>query len=109
MTSRTSISKSIIIYLVTKIWERHRILESSIGVREEEVVSYEAATRLFTAVLVTFLVLSMLELIIFLGYNTYVSIISPVSNDLFVSGPSLEGDLTRASRDNRRETAAELW
>ena len=95
MTSRTSISKSIIIYLVAKIWERHGILESSIGVREEEVVSYEAATRLFTAVLVTFLVLSMLELIIYLGYNTYVSINCLVTtNCCGVSGPSLEGDLT---------------
>ena len=94
---------------MVNIWERHDILESSIGVRKEESDSYEAATRLFTAVLVTFLVLSMLELIIYLVYNIYVSIISPVSNDLFVSGPSLEGDLTRASRDERRETAAELW
>ena len=82
---------------MVNIWERHDILESSIGVKRLEVVSYEAATRLFTAVLVTFLVLSMLELIIYLGYNTYVSIISPVSNDLFVSGPSLERDLARVS------------
>ena len=94
---------------MVNIWERHDLLESSIGALEKERDSYEAATRLFTAVLVTFLVLSMLELIIYLGYNIYVSIISPVSNDLFVSGPSLEGDLTRASRDERRETAAELW
>ena len=85
---------------MVNIWERHDILESSIGVRKEESDSYEAATRLFTAVLVTFLVLSMLELIIFLGYNTYVSIMSlvMVSNDLFVSGPSLEGDLTKARK-----------
>ena len=94
---------------MVNIWERHDILESSIGALKEEDDSYEAATRLFTAVLVTFLVLSMLELIIYLVYNIYVSIISPVSNDLFVSGPSLEGDLTRASRDERREPAAELW
>ena len=94
---------------MVNIWERHDILESSIGALKKESDSYEAATRLFTAVLVTFLVLSMLELIIFLGYNTYVSIISPVCNDLFVSGPSLEGDLTRASRDERREPAAMLW
>ena len=86
---------------MVNIWERHDILESSIGTLEKESDSYEAATRLFTAVLVTFLVLSMLELIIFLGYNTYVSIISPVSNDLFVSGPSLEGDLTRARERER--------
>ena len=69
---------------MVNIWERHNILESSIGALKEERDSYEAATRLFTAVLVTFLVLSMLELIIYLGYNIYVSIISPVSNDLFV-------------------------
>ena len=80
---------------MVNIWERHDILESSIGVRKEESDSYEAATRLFTAVLVTFLVLSMLELIIFLGYNTYVSINCLVTtNCCGVSGPSLEGDLT---------------
>ena len=80
---------------MVNIWERHDILESSIGVRKEESDSYEAATRLFTAVLVTFLVLSMLELIIFLGYNTYVSINCLVTtNRCGVSGPSLEGNLT---------------
>ena len=80
---------------MVNIWERHDILESSIGALKKESDSYEAATRLFTAVLVTFLVLSMLELIIFLGYNTYVSINCLVTtNCCGVSGPSLEGDLT---------------
>ena len=62
------------IFSAAKIWERHGILERSIGVLPKEIVSYNNATTLLTASLVTFFILSVLELIIYLAYNKYVSI-----------------------------------
>ena len=65
---------SIRIFSAAKIWERHGILERSIGVLPKEIVSYNNATKLLTDSLVTFFILSVLELIIYLAYNKYVSI-----------------------------------
>ena len=56
------------------IWKRHGILERSIGVLPKEIESFDTATKLLTDVLVTFFVLSVLELLIYLAYNIYVSI-----------------------------------
>ena len=62
------------IFSAAKIWERHGILERSIGVLPQEIVSYINATKLLLISLVTFFILSVLELIIYLAYNKYVSI-----------------------------------
>ena len=54
--------------LAMKIWERHELLEVTVGYFNEELVSYETAT---TMVVVAFLfpVLSLLEIILYLIYQ----------------------------------------
>ena len=52
-----------------KIWERHELLEVTVGYFNEELVSYETATTLVMVVAFLFPVLSLLEIILYLTYQ----------------------------------------
>ena len=52
-----------------KIWERHELLEVTVGYFNEELVSYEMATTLVMVVAFLFPVLSLLEIILYLIYQ----------------------------------------
>ena len=55
--------------LAMKIWERHELLEVTVGYFNEELVSYETATTLVMVVAFLFPVLSLLEIILYLIYQ----------------------------------------
>merc|ERR1719270_3231868 len=57
-----------IVYTATNIWERHRLLKSTIGAMNMEQVSYDNVTLLFYCVVVVFPILVVLE---FLLYSLY--------------------------------------
>ena len=55
--------------LAMKIWERHELLEVTVGYFNEELVSYENATTLVMVVTFLFPVLSLLEILLYLTYQ----------------------------------------
>ena len=55
--------------LAMKIWERHELLEVTVGYFSEELISYETATTLVMVVAFLFPVLSLLEIILYLTYQ----------------------------------------
>ena len=55
--------------LAMKIWERHELLEVTVGYFNEELVSYETATTLVMVVAFLFPVLSLLEILLYLTYQ----------------------------------------
>ena len=68
-------NKSSLINLVRNISARHNVLLDTIGPREEEVECYERALWYFWTVIITFLVCSLLELLLYLVYSYKVSCI----------------------------------
>ena len=58
--------------LAMKIWERHELLEVTVGYFPEELTSYETATTLVMVVTFMFPVLSLLEILLYLTYQKWV-------------------------------------
>ena len=58
--------------LATNIWERHRLLKSTIGAMNMEQVSFDNVTSLFYCVVVVFPVLVVLEFLLYWLYQTKV-------------------------------------
>ena len=55
--------------LLPIIWERHALLENSIGVLPDEKISYDAVTALFNVVVGLFPVLTLLEIVLYCLYQ----------------------------------------
>ena len=55
-----------------KIWERHELLEVTVGYFPEELTSYETATTLVMVVAFLFPVVSFLEILLYLVYQKWV-------------------------------------
>ena len=61
-----------ILILATKIWERHRLVKSTIGAMQIEQVSFDNVTSLFYCVVVGFPVLVFLDFLLYWLYQTKV-------------------------------------
>ena len=55
-----------------RIWERHELLEVTVGYFNDELVSYETATTMVMVVAFLFPVLSLLEILLYLTYQKWV-------------------------------------
>ena len=58
--------------LARKIWERHELLETTVGFFKEELIAYETATTLVNVVFCLFPVLSFLEIFLYVTYQKWV-------------------------------------
>ena len=58
-----------IYHKATKIWERHELLEATVGFFEEELLAYKTATTLVRIVFFLFPVLSFLEIFFYIIYQ----------------------------------------
>ena len=61
-----------ILILATNIWERHRLVKSTIGTMNSEQVSYDNVTSLFYCVVVVFPILVVLEFLLYWLYQNKV-------------------------------------
>merc|ERR1712029_1132880 len=59
-----------LIYTATNIWERHRLLKSTIGAMQIEQVSFDNVTSLFYCVVVVYPILVVLEFLFYWLYQT---------------------------------------
>ena len=62
--------------LATKIWQRHELLEATVGYFQEELIAYETATTLVRIVTCLFPVLSFLEIFFYVTYQKWVIVLN---------------------------------
>ena len=69
--------------LARKIWERHELLETTVGFFKEELIAYETATTLVNVVFCLFPMLSFLEIFFYVTYQKRVRYLHILLNNKF--------------------------